>query len=140
MTKAIIGIDIGTTTLKMILFDQTGKSLYTDQEEVPIYYPSRFCVEQDPEAWWLILKKLTHKLKMQKQISNLEILAIGVSSQAPVFIPIDRKGVPLDRAMIWMDRRANELTLTRGGKVCRGIRTERYTYVRDLTGPWLLYE
>lgn len=27
-----------------------------------------------------------------------------------------------------------------GGKEYRGIRTERYTYVRDLTGPWLLYD
>ena len=28
----------------------------------------------------------------------------------------------------------------RGGKENRGIRTERYTYVRDLKGPWLLYD
>jgi arylsulfatase A-like enzyme len=27
-----------------------------------------------------------------------------------------------------------------GGRECRGIRTERYTYVRDLNGPWLLYD
>ena len=27
-----------------------------------------------------------------------------------------------------------------GGKECRGIRTRRYTYVRDLDGPWLLYD
>jgi arylsulfatase A-like enzyme len=28
----------------------------------------------------------------------------------------------------------------RGGKEYRGIRTERYTYVRDLAGPWLMYD
>jgi arylsulfatase A-like enzyme len=28
----------------------------------------------------------------------------------------------------------------RGGKECRGIRTRRYTYVRDLDGPWLLFD
>ena len=28
----------------------------------------------------------------------------------------------------------------RGGKECRGIRTRRYTYVRDLSGPWLLFD
>ena len=33
-----------------------------------------------------------------------------------------------------------EWTREQGGKECRGIRTERYTYVRDLNGPWLLYD
>jgi len=27
-----------------------------------------------------------------------------------------------------------------GGRECRGIRTLRYTYVRDLDGPWLLFD
>jgi arylsulfatase A-like enzyme len=33
-----------------------------------------------------------------------------------------------------------EWNLQNGGKEFRGIRTERYTYVRDLNGPWLLYD
>jgi arylsulfatase A-like enzyme len=33
-----------------------------------------------------------------------------------------------------------EWTRKVGGRECRGIRTERYTYVRDLKGPWLLYD
>jgi arylsulfatase A-like enzyme len=28
----------------------------------------------------------------------------------------------------------------KGGRECRGIRTERYTYIIDLNGPWLLYD
>ncbi len=31
-------------------------------------------------------------------------------------------------------------TRARGGREYRGIRTHRYTYVRDLSGPWLLYD
>jgi arylsulfatase A-like enzyme len=33
-----------------------------------------------------------------------------------------------------------EWTRERGGRECRGVRTTRYTYVRDLKGPWLLYD
>jgi arylsulfatase A-like enzyme len=33
-----------------------------------------------------------------------------------------------------------EYTKKVGGREYRGIRTERYTYVRDLNGPWLLYD
>ncbi|HUT22816.1 MAG TPA: sulfatase/phosphatase domain-containing protein, partial [Sumerlaeia bacterium] len=31
-------------------------------------------------------------------------------------------------------------TRKEGGRECRGVRTRRYTYVRDLNGPWLLYD
>jgi hypothetical protein len=30
--------------------------------------------------------------------------------------------------------------LSQGGKEYRGVRTKRYTYVRDLSGPWLLFD
>ena len=33
-----------------------------------------------------------------------------------------------------------EWTREKGGREYRGVRTRRYTYVRDLSGPWLLYD
>jgi arylsulfatase A-like enzyme len=33
-----------------------------------------------------------------------------------------------------------EYTRARGGREYRGVRTERYTYVRDLKAPWLLFD
>jgi arylsulfatase A-like enzyme len=33
-----------------------------------------------------------------------------------------------------------EWTRAQGGREYRGVRTKRYTYIRDLNGPWLLYD
>lgn len=47
---------------------------------------------------------------------------------------------PADAALIACVHPAGEYSRGRGGREYRGIRTESYTYVRDLQGPWLLYD
>ena len=48
--------------------------------------------------------------------------------------------VPDDAALIACSVPFGQWTRARGGREYRGIRTRRYTYVRDLEGPWLLYD
>jgi len=50
------------------------------------------------------------------------------------------KNPPKDYALISCPAPFGEWTRRNGGREYRGVRTERYTYVRDLTGPWLLYD
>jgi arylsulfatase A-like enzyme len=47
---------------------------------------------------------------------------------------------PTDCALIACPAPFGEWSRRNGGREFRGVRTERYTYVRDLTGPWLLYD
>jgi xylulokinase len=104
----ILGIDIGTTTVKAVLFDRLGSALRTAQQEYPTHYPARSWAEQDPEAWWGALKMAVKEILSSYEGKTPQIAAIGVSSQAPVFVALDESGKPLDRAMIWMDRRAEQ--------------------------------
>jgi xylulokinase len=106
--SCILGIDIGTTTVKAVLFDHFGSALCTAQQEYPTHYPARSWAEQDPEAWWGALKLAIKVILSSYEGQTLQIAAIGVSSQAPVFVALDEAGKPLDRAMIWMDRRAEQ--------------------------------
>jgi arylsulfatase A-like enzyme len=46
----------------------------------------------------------------------------------------------VNEALIQCTHPFGEWTRSRGGKEYRGIRTSRYTYARDLNGPWLLYD
>jgi len=48
--------------------------------------------------------------------------------------------IDVDAALIACYSPFGEWSREKGGKEYRGIRTERYTYVRDLNGPWLLYD
>ena len=48
----VIGIDIGTSGTKTILFDENGKTIAGKTVEYPLYTPQNGWAEQDPEDWW----------------------------------------------------------------------------------------
>lgn len=106
--KGVLGIDVGTTTVKAILFDPYGHALGSEQQEYQTYYPNRSWAEQEPNDWWEVLKVMLQRLTTLADGQGIRIQAVGVSSQAPAFLPLDDEGQPLSRALIWMDRRADE--------------------------------
>ena len=54
MTKQVclIGIDVGTSGVKVLALAQDGQILATAIEEYPLYTPQTGWTEQDPEDWW----------------------------------------------------------------------------------------
>ena len=62
--------------------------------------------------------------------------------QGTDFAPLIREGQPVaaTEALLALYLPFHEWRYDNGGKEYRGLRTERYTYVRDLRGPWLLYD
>ncbi|MDF2725987.1 MAG: xylB [Paenibacillus sp.] len=103
---AVIGIDVGTTNVKGILLGEEGATLGFAQEEYPTYYPHRGWAEQEPDDWWQAVCSVTRRL-MAEYGARRRIAAIGISSQAPSYVPVDREGRPVGRAIIWMDRRSD---------------------------------
>ena len=57
MKKFIISIDQGTTSSRAILFDLTGKPIFSSQKEFTQYFPKSGWVEHDPEEIWSATKK-----------------------------------------------------------------------------------
>jgi xylulokinase len=47
-----LGIDVGTTGLKVALFAESGQLIGSECYEYPIHSPRPGYAEQDPEAWW----------------------------------------------------------------------------------------
>lgn len=72
-------------------------------------------------------------------LSNLEIPASveGVDVSPGIGNPDQ---YPVDASLIMLPVPFHEWQFMNGGREYRGIRTERYTYVKALTGPWLLYD
>ena len=58
----LIGIDIGTTGLKVILYDIEGKIIKKCYEEYPVITPHSGWVELDPKKVWEVFKKNLHKV------------------------------------------------------------------------------
>ncbi len=104
--KLLLGIDLGTTALKAVVFDYHGKQIAETGVEYSLESPAPDFVEADPEVYWSSLKAA---LKEAGQSCNLnDITGIGFSSQGETMLFMDKDGKPLRRAIVWMDNRAKE--------------------------------
>ena len=103
MSKKLLGIDIGTTSLKAAVFNEKGERLalksvdYTlDTDSITGY------IEFDPMKYVEMCKSVIDEL-------NLEcggIDALSIDTQGETLILTDNKGTPLFPAIVWLDNRA----------------------------------
>ena len=103
-----IGIDIGTTTVKCILFREGPQVAAEAGKEYETLLPEPSWVQQNPENWWDAAVQCIRMVLAKSWVNPEDIKVISVSSQAPAVLPVDKDGRPLHDALIWMDRRSKE--------------------------------
>jgi len=108
MGKLLLGIDIGTSSCKVAIFDEDGRVVSQATKLYPVYYPAPDHVEQNPEEWWKGVCQATKEALNKGKINPSTIAGIGIGGQSWCCLPVDKKGNPLHKAMIWMDRRASK--------------------------------
>jgi len=59
MDKLLLGIDIGTTGTKAVIFDASGNIMGMGQSEYEVSIPNHGHAEQNPEDWWKAVCKAT---------------------------------------------------------------------------------
>jgi len=105
----IIGLDLGTTAIKAVLFDENGSELNVLSKETELLYTERNFTEQNPYDWYETPCSLIRKLT--ENVDRSDIRAIGISSQGISVVPVDKNNLPLSAGMSWLDTRADaELT------------------------------
>lgn len=97
-----IGIDLGTTACKVVLFDADGSIVSEFNREYPLICNGDF-VEQDAELWWELI---CDGIKTVSLGCGHAVRAISVSTQGIAFVPVDRDGRTLSYAISWLDMRA----------------------------------
>ncbi len=100
------GIDVGTTSVKLIVFDPEGNIVFRESHELPISSPRPGWYEQNPEDWWNAVKVLLSKLAQ----SGIEPKTIGLSGQMHSLVLLDKEGRVLRPAILWNDQRCYEET------------------------------
>lgn len=101
-------LDVGTTAVKAGLFDETGRMLASSSREYTLETPAQNVVELDAEVYWdTSVDALTGVLRGQDKRA---VASIGVCSQGETLICLDNAGVPLRKAIVWMDNRAQAET------------------------------
>lgn len=100
-----IGIDLGTTMIKGIVMDDTGKILGSQAKESPMISRQPEWAEQSPELWWSTTLEILNLLGSKIDLSKVK--GIGLSGQMHGLVTYDRSFTPLRRAIVWMDKRSS---------------------------------
>lgn len=97
----LIGIDIGTTSVKAVLIDDAGNRLAAFSAPYPTHRPATGAVEQDPQDWL----RLTHAA-LDHFAPHGPAAALCLTSQVNTHIFTDAALTPLYPALVWQDSRA----------------------------------
>ena len=102
----ILAIDQGTTSTRVIVFNQRLQPLAVAQEEFPQYFPESGWVEHDPEDLWSSTTAMCRLALEQACINSTDIAAIGITNQRETTVVWNRHtGRAIHNAIVWQDRR-----------------------------------
>lgn len=106
MTTSLLGIDLGTSSVKAILIDAaTGYLLAAAREEYPIHTPQPGYAEQDPFDYW---RATVNAVRAVLEAAPSQVAAIGIDGQMHGTVLLDAVGKPVRSAIIWADARTTE--------------------------------
>lgn len=102
-----IGIDIGTSSIKVVLVDEIGKLIKTVTKDYTNLSPRSGWREQDPEVWFT---NVTSGIRELLEIHDASIVkGIGVTGQMHTTIMLDDNGDVIRPAILWNDTRTSYL-------------------------------
>jgi xylulokinase len=107
--STFLGIDLGTTGLKVALLTEAGQFIGSEYCEYPILSPQAGYAEQDPEAWWTGFITTCQNLKSKYPSDFNEIAGIGICGQMHTQVYLDKEGQILRPAITWMDQRSSAI-------------------------------
>jgi gluconokinase len=105
--ELVMGLDIGTTSVKAVVFNLNGNVIVESEEMNTSYYPQTGWVEQDPIEIERSSILAVQNVLEKAQIQEGELLTIGFSCAMHSLICVDEKGGPLSKAIIWADGRSS---------------------------------
>lgn len=106
--KHFVGIDLGTSLVKVLLLNENGEVVSSITKEYPLYFPQNGWSEQNPEDWYsqtiVALKELLSK------IDTNSIISFSFSGQMHGLVMLDEKDKTIRPAILWNDSRSQHET------------------------------
>ena len=101
----LIGVDLGTSGTKTVLFNENGDVIASKTIEYPLYQPQNGWAEQDPLDWWHAAVGSMKAVVEKSGVNPSEIKGIGISGQMHGLVMLDKAGNVLRKSIIWCDQR-----------------------------------
>ena len=104
----LIGIDVGTSATKTVLFDEAGTVVASASREYPLYQPKNGWAEQQPQDWRDAVLATVRTVVRQAAVIKENIKGIGISGQMHGLVMLDEAGDVIRPSIIWCDQRTGE--------------------------------
>ena len=101
-----IGIDLGTSSVKLLLVDAQGKIYKSVSKDYPLFFPRPGWSEQNPKDWWNAVKSGIAELT--DGVDKAEIAGIGCGGQMHGLVALDESDNVIRPAILWNDGRTAE--------------------------------
>ena len=87
--KYVLGIDLGTSGTKTVLFDQGGQVMASATVEYPMTQPQNGWAEQDPADWWRAAVETIRQVLARSGVDAGDVKALGISGQMHGLVMLD---------------------------------------------------
>ena len=102
--RLVVGIDLGTQSLKAVVCDEAMRVLGAHSVALVTSFPQPGWAEQDPHAWEAALEPAVAGALAGRDPA--QVVALAIAGQLDGCVAVDASGEPLHPALIWQDRRA----------------------------------
>ena len=101
-----IGVDLGTSAVKLLLMDGEGKIQNIVSKEYPLYFPNPGWSEQKPEDWYTQVMEGIKELI--RDADKSQVAGISFGGQMHGLVILDEKDEVIRPAILWNDGRTTE--------------------------------
>ena len=103
--KYAIGVDLGTSGTKTVLFDEKGTVIASMTIEYPMYQPKNGYAEQDPADWYNAAVNTIKGVIAKSGVNAADIAGVGISGQMHGLVMLDENNEVIRPSIIWCDQR-----------------------------------
>lgn len=106
--RYLLGVDIGTSGTKTVLFDEKLTEISAHTAEYPLYQPQNGWAEQEPLDWFNAVTETIKSVIQKSGINGSDIKGIGLSGQMHGLVMLDENNEVLRPSIIWCDQRTEK--------------------------------
>ena len=105
----ILAIDVGTQSVRALIFDLQGRMIAKAQIPInPYVSPHPGWAEQEADLYWRTLCKACHQLWETTDVPKASLAGMALTTQRATVVNVDATGTPLRPAIVWLDQRRTE--------------------------------